>query len=627
MKNKFRVLLSETLPYETPLFFDNVGFYSHLVRGTVNEQFFRDFFKICSKDYSIPFNYSVKRNARKGNRALSILHPVSQLNFVDFYERYDLSLLQATSDSPFSLRYISSVAKLYYNESGNLVIDSVVSEETDDIENEEHAKGYVSYFTYRDFDRLYKFFNEMPLFRLEQKYAMMRKLDVASCFYHIYTHSVSWAITGKEVAKKSVGEKILGNEFDELMQKCNYNETNGIVVGPEVSRVFAEIIFHRIDINVFTSLKERGLICGTHYEIRRYVDDMMVFANDEKTLDIIETVIEKELAFFKLDLNKSKRTTQTRPFGTPLSCCKQDVHNLFDTFCSQRIINAMHPMDYPYKVSLAFFQDLRLIVSKYDVSYGDVNRMLLSYVSKTLRSIRDNAECDLEKTRQCICLIDMAFFLFSFDMTTSASLKLCRVIFIANEIAEQMKSPEHKQEIVEKLYKEASRVLSIYLNTDSEGNMPLEVINILLAMKSLGLEVFDESILTTLFGIKSKEGVLDFTELNYFKICSLLLLMADNKSFANLRNQLLKYVSTLFVGDWRNKTELALLFLDMQACPYLDKKTKMDIWDKSGFSRTGTQYKKVKQCSEVNRWFFDWDMKKKTLDYYLRKKEYRPAYE
>lgn len=31
------------------------------------------------------------------------------------------------------------------------------------------------------------------------------------------------------------------------MQKSNYNETNGILVGPEFSRWVAEVIFSRID--------------------------------------------------------------------------------------------------------------------------------------------------------------------------------------------------------------------------------------------------------------------------------------------------------------------------------------------------------------------------------------------
>ncbi len=311
MKNsKYRVLLSEVLPYETPLFFDNVGFFTHMETGKITEDSLRELFK--NPQYTIPFNYKVQRNARKGSRILSVIHPVNQLEVVNFYENYDLSLLQATKDSPFSLRYINAIAKLHYNASKGYT-STCLQPEKELSDDNQQIKEYVSYFAYQSIDRMYKFFNGMPLFRLEQKYAIMRKLDVTSCFYHIYTHSVTWAVMSKELAKSSIGKRTLGNDFDKLMQRCNYNETNGIVVGPEVSRIFAELILRRIDLNVLTALKEKGLIFGVHYEIRRYVDDMMLFANEENTLDVVESIIGQELEFYKLVLNKAKKNDSIPP--------------------------------------------------------------------------------------------------------------------------------------------------------------------------------------------------------------------------------------------------------------------------------------------------------------------------
>lgn len=629
MKNKYRTLLSEVLPYETPLFFDNVGFYTHLVAGRFEEKDLTELFNQDIYKFTIPFNYNVQRNARKGSRALSVIHPLSQLSVVNFYKEYDLSLLQATTDSPFSLRHIQAVAKLQYDATKELIIERRQPEKDLDTVDEEQTKEYVSYFTYRSIDRMYKFFNGMPLFRLEQKYTLMRKLDVTGCFYHIYTHSVVWAIMGKEIAKKLGGKKRnLGNDFDKLMQRCNYNETNGIVVGPEVSRIFAEIIFHRIDLNVLTSLKDRGLVFGIHYEIRRYVDDFMVFANDDKILDIVESIIEKELAFFKLDLNKLKRTTQVRPFGTPISCCKQDVINLFDTYRDIRILNTVNPLQSLYKVSLAFLRELRLIVSKYNITYGDVNRMLLSFISKALGSVQSMEEVDDLKSKQCVCFLDMAYFLFSLDITATASLRLCRVIFLANEILEQMATPECKQEIIEKLYKETNRVLTIYLATDREGNIPVEIINILLALKSLGLEVYDNERLIALFGIKITDTSYDFSALNYFTICSLLLLIKSDAKYKDMKISLQNYIFGLFSDGWQTKSELALLFLDLTACPDLPDEFKKNLWSKTHYKKEDTREKKRKHFSNhLNRWFFDWNMNKNTLDNYLKKKEYRPAYE
>lgn len=41
-----------------------------------------------------------------------------------------------------------------------------------------------------------------------------------------------------------------GSKFDSLMQRMNYNETNGILIGPEVSRIFSEIILQAVDAEV-----------------------------------------------------------------------------------------------------------------------------------------------------------------------------------------------------------------------------------------------------------------------------------------------------------------------------------------------------------------------------------------
>ena len=62
------------------------------------------------------------------------------------------------------------------------------------------------------------------------------------------------------------------------MQLANYNETNGIVVGPEVSRIFEEVILQQIDLNVLSKLENSGLKYGVDFEVRRYVDDFSTTA-------------------------------------------------------------------------------------------------------------------------------------------------------------------------------------------------------------------------------------------------------------------------------------------------------------------------------------------------------------
>lgn len=113
----------------------------------------------------------------------------------------------------------------------------------------------------------------------------MVKFDLQSCFDSIYTHSISWAINGgahmyKDLYTGSPDESF-GECWDKLMQEMNYNETHGIVIGPEFSRIFAEVILQKIDSQVENQLLTEGYIVNKDYECYRYVDDYFLFYNSE----------------------------------------------------------------------------------------------------------------------------------------------------------------------------------------------------------------------------------------------------------------------------------------------------------------------------------------------------------
>ena len=69
----------------------------------------------------------------------------------------------------------------------------------------------------------------------------------------------------------------MGDAFDEMMQSLNARETNGIVIGPEFSRIFAEIILQNIDEKVENELRRRKINNKVNYECYRYVDDYFLF--------------------------------------------------------------------------------------------------------------------------------------------------------------------------------------------------------------------------------------------------------------------------------------------------------------------------------------------------------------
>lgn len=104
----------------------------------------------------------------------------------------------------------------------------------------------MSYFTY-PYIKIYKFYQSNQYIYLEKKFSFLWHADISNCFSNIYTHSISWAITDSKSYSKNNKNDSFFADFDQLMQKMNNNETFGILVGGEFSRIFAEIIFQKMD--------------------------------------------------------------------------------------------------------------------------------------------------------------------------------------------------------------------------------------------------------------------------------------------------------------------------------------------------------------------------------------------
>ena len=75
-------------------------------------------------------------------------------------------------------------------------------------------------------------------------------LDITNCYSSVYTHTISWAIHGKDTAKsnkKNKKIKLLGNIIDGLIQDMSSGQTNGIPQGSVLTDFLAEIILSYSD--------------------------------------------------------------------------------------------------------------------------------------------------------------------------------------------------------------------------------------------------------------------------------------------------------------------------------------------------------------------------------------------
>lgn len=249
-----RILVTDTLPNEVPAIISNDGFYKNSktvgAASPISQLLFERLVLGAGRNkshpkYTIPYSYKIRKSATSFRR-LGLPHPISQWEMKDFYEKNEKLICHFCGKSPASLRSPKRVAGTYFyrNPLENL---KKYKRETVEEESLDSLMRYSSsYFSYRGYDRLYKFFKSGLFLKLEKDFQILKTFDVTKCFESIYTHSISWATKEKTFVKHNVGVgSTFGQAFDSLMQRSNYNETNGIVIGPEVSRIFAEVIFQK----------------------------------------------------------------------------------------------------------------------------------------------------------------------------------------------------------------------------------------------------------------------------------------------------------------------------------------------------------------------------------------------
>lgn len=363
---KERVVFSDVLPYELPITFTNRFFYRFLVKNgveyTINDKksdklkwnsnasvgvrqilaiLFNKQIQNGDKElniknsYTIPFSYRILHKQGK-YRELAIIHPAEQIKMVAFYEKYKSLILYYCQQSRFSLRHPNAVACYFYYRDN--LHHTLLGKRSDNVElffNE--YENLKTFFSYKRYTQLYRFYEDYRFQRAEKKFYNLQKFDIQSCFNSIYTHSLAWATNGgKSVYKQFFNgeDGTMGSIWDRLMQRMNYNETNGIVIGPEFSRIFAEIIFQYIDRCVENDLLVKGFRFNIDYECYRYVDDYFFFYNNPEVLDAANESYARHLNEYKLRISKEKTQDFVRPFITPISRAKIAIDRLInETIC------------------------------------------------------------------------------------------------------------------------------------------------------------------------------------------------------------------------------------------------------------------------------------------------------
>ena len=680
---KERVLLSDMLPYELPLIFSNRYFYRFLVKNGIhvngdkiiwNENVSDGTLQILAfilgtnmsnmkvngyvtcgdsslkKNFqTIPFSYRILHKPTK-SRELSLIHPRNQILMVDFYDRYKSLMLYYCSLDKYSLRYPNKVACYFYYR--DKLHKTLIGRKTDSLElffNE--YENLRTFFSYKRYNNIYKFYEDYRYQRAEKKFAHLLKFDIQGCFDSIYTHSIAWATGGgKDIYKESFRseDNTFGSKWDRQMQLMNYNETNGIVIGPEFSRIFAEVIFQHVDSSVAHSLKKEKYDFERDYVCYRYVDDYFFFYNDEACRKKAIELFDEKLKEFKLAISAEKTHEFSRPFITDITRAKIRIDQLIDnelqyhsvqnlteeniedeadtvddniesTLNLSLLETAIDDKDWLHFNSRKFNQTFKSILVECNVEAKDVINYTLSRLGNKLSSdikkfdknfkvlSRTMSNVDyteyhskIQKAKQkkedmivafMEELLDVTFFLYASNKRVNTTLK---VINILNLIIIHLDNDyEIKGENVVKysdnardiVFKKIQDELSLVLKTTSvEPNTQLETLFFLIINKQLRSKYHFGNIELT----KYLQRFAEDDSLNALSIIILLYYYGNESRYSSLKLKLVEKIKKKYKSeslDFKRKSaEFCILTLDLITCPYLTYQDKKEIVDLIGIN-------------------------------------------
>ena len=601
MKNKkriksdiSRVFVSEILPYEVPLIFNND-----------NIKYDRDTkFRIKT---TIPYQYRTYQNRK--DRTLSIPHPDVQQQIVKFYDEYFSLILYYTNLSKFSIRKPTKKASLYYFD------DIIYNEKKKDNRPFHEQDGYEydhyhSFFVYRKYQFIHQFYKSKDFINNEKKFPYLIKFDISRCFDTIYSHSISWAIYGQQYAKKNKNNMNFASQFDSLMQNCNNRETNGIIIGSEFSRLFAEIILQRVDKNIEDKLNsEYGFIYQKDYVVYRYVDDFFLFCRQEDQEKIM-SIIKDELAFYKLYINDKKTIEYQRPFVSHQTQLKTQVQQLLSKeFVIDKIKNVKHDdtnsyghtteiENYKFNInSIPIITSLKVLIAQSENKYEGISNYILRICEKYILRIFNTVAYQPEKCEQkeviesILSILDIMFFVIS-DIKYSSGNYIAKILSIMmNKLYQQIVKKNddktvqvfftkyYKQIIFNKIYEE----ILLRMSYQDKSKFYVEYWNLFIILTQLRKSY-------RLTELKLKE-LLDFEKVinesqdiktgkfryDYFAIITIQFYIKNNKQYTDIKNKLDEYILLYLdhleykyssIGAKNNITEYYLLQEEIKNNPY-----------------------------------------------------------
>lgn len=633
-----RPVATDILPFEVPPSFSNSGFFSFLMRLDVriscwgNEKAVRwvapddrfdDAFQIIfrlydkspesfrtlaevhdgksltirewkiSSNWTMPFNFRISHKETEF-RQLSVIHPQAQMFVAEFYQLHAPEILYHCSKSNFSIRFPASVAKsVRYKDR---LFNENVGNSDDSIEEAgKEYEGSGSYFTYSKYSNIFKFYENYAYLNAERKFGHLYKLDISSCFDSIYTHSIAWATLGQEVAKENIQRlgTTFGGKFDKLLRELNRGETNGIVIGPEFSRVFAEVILQDVDRSLENVLlAEHRLQNRVDYEIFRYVDDYFVFCDREEVARYVKRHLSELLKLVKLTLSSEKSEIYERPIITPLTIAKNRISNclaerIVTTFEKKGDPDGGDDIDY-FSVRIQtrnLIVDFKAALKESGVKYKDVLNYTLAAIERKVNFIFRNFKANHDSHKDyrelvsaILGLLEFSAFIYSAQPRVNFTVRLTRIIAT---IVDKLHEVEVERDLKDRVFKFIFDNINRHIkHTPHDRFHEVETLYLLLALNKLGRGYrIPERNIAIFVGLDIIDtgDYLFKRHMSYFSISVCLLYVRNQSRYVKLRDFLENEIRKKF-NDRRaylhQDSELVIAALDLQCCPYISQGLK-----------------------------------------------------
>lgn len=170
-------------------------------------------------------------------------------------------------------------------------------------------------------------FNLLELKQLDilAQYDFIASADTSRFYSTIYTHSIPWALHGKAWCKdhltgkkKAIYDATLGARLDTAVRYCQENQSIGIPVGPDTSRILSEVLAAAIDTPVVAANRL------TATQAFRNVDDWFVGLDSSDAGDALIACIATELTKYGLEIHPHK-TQVLKSLNSPLDLWPADL--------------------------------------------------------------------------------------------------------------------------------------------------------------------------------------------------------------------------------------------------------------------------------------------------------------